>query len=45
MSQHIWLADCYLEEVEDDLFAELTEAKNFVKAIALGSIWIPRSFC
>ena len=35
MSQHRWLADCYLEEVECDLFAELTEAKNFVKAIAL----------
>ena len=35
MSQHIWLVDCYLKEVESDLFAELMEAENFVKAIAL----------
>ena len=35
MSQHRWLVDCYLKEVESDLFAELMEAENFIKAIAL----------
>jgi hypothetical protein len=34
MLQHRWLVDCYLKEVESDLFAELMEAENFVKAIA-----------